>query len=146
MANCTRWDGLASTFAPQSIRRDTPSFVGISGASGGRSTPLMRPTIVCPPTRTAPVLPEETNASASPQRTFFMPTTIEESFLWRIALTGGSPVSMISVAGTISTRSFGYVYFCSSFSMTSTWPTSWTLTRSSAFTASTAPFTGSTGA
>ena len=35
MANCTRWDGLASTFAPQSIRRDTPSFVGISGASGG---------------------------------------------------------------------------------------------------------------
>mgnify|MGYP003376202187 CR=1 FL=1 len=43
-ANCTRWEALASTFAPQSIISDTPFFVGISGANGGRSTPFTLPT------------------------------------------------------------------------------------------------------
>ena len=42
----------------------TPFSVGISGASGGLSTPLILPTITCPPTSTAPELPADTKASA----------------------------------------------------------------------------------
>ena len=38
------------------IRSATPFSVGISDASGGRSTPLILPTITCPPTRIAPNL------------------------------------------------------------------------------------------
>ena len=34
-ANWTRWEGLASTFAPQSTRRTGPFEEGITGASGG---------------------------------------------------------------------------------------------------------------
>ena len=107
LANWTRCDGLASTLAPQSISSDTPFAVGISGASGGLSTPLMRPTITWPPTSTAPELPADTNASASPLFTRFMATTMEESFFLRIAITGGSAVSITSVAFTISIWSVG---------------------------------------
>lgn len=92
-------------------QQDTPLSVGINGASGGRSTPLILPTITCPPTRIAPELPAEQNASASPLRTIFMPTTMDESFFVRIALTGGSSVSMTSVALTTSICSFLYVCF-----------------------------------
>ena len=97
-ANWTRWDGRESTLAPQSSSRDTPFSVGISAPKGGRSTPLMRPTSTCPPTRTAPELPADTNASASPFFTRFIPTTMEESFFLRIAFTGGSSVSITSEA------------------------------------------------
>ena len=106
-ANCTRWFGLASTLAPQSIRRETPLAVGISGARGGLWMPLILPTITCPPTRTAPVLPEETNASASCFFTRFKPTTMEESFFFWIAITGGSAVSITWEACTTRILSFG---------------------------------------
>ena len=44
-ANCTRCEALASTLAPQSMSSENPLVVGISGASGARSTPLIRPTM-----------------------------------------------------------------------------------------------------
>ena len=53
------------------------------------------------PTRIAPVLPADTNASASPFLTSFIPTTIEESFFLRIASTGGSSKPITSSALTI---------------------------------------------
>ena len=59
---------------------------------------MIRPTITWPPTKTAPELPAETNPSASPFFTKFSPTTIEESFFFLIAFTGGSPVSITSGA------------------------------------------------
>ena len=74
----TRCEERASTFAPQSMSRDTPVSVGISGAKGGRSIPRILPTITCPPTNTAPELPADTNASASFCFTIFIPTTIAE--------------------------------------------------------------------
>lgn len=99
-------DGLASTLAPQSMRRENPLSVGIRGASGGRSTPLILPTITWPPTKMAPELPAETKAvglSALYQvhshhngRILFLPDGVD----------GGSPVSMTSEAGTISICSF----------------------------------------
>ena len=97
-ANCTRCDALASTLAPQSISNDAPLAVGISGASGERSTPFILPTINCPPTRIAPVLPADTKASASPCFTRFIPTTIDEFFFFLIAITGGSSNPMTSSA------------------------------------------------
>ena len=81
--------------------------VGISGARGGLWIPLILPTITWPPTRTAPVLPEETNASASCFFTRFNPTTIEESFFFWIAITGGSAVSMTCDACTTRILSLG---------------------------------------
>jgi len=80
-------------------------FVGINGANGGRSIPLIRPTNNCPPTKIAPELPADTKASASPFFTSPMATEIEESFFLRIAITGGSAVSITSVAFTTSTCS-----------------------------------------
>jgi len=106
LANCTRCEERASTFAPQSMSRDTPVSVGISGAKGGRSIPRILPTITCPPTNTAPELPADTNASASFCFTIFIPTTIDESFFLRIAFTGCSAVSITSVAFLISIWSF----------------------------------------
>ena len=99
-ANCNKWDGRASTFAPQSTSKDTPFTVGINGANGGLSTPLILPAINCPPTNTAPVLPAETNASASPAFIKFSATTIEESFFLRIAITGASSLVITSSAFT----------------------------------------------
>ena len=127
-ANCTRWDGLASTLAPQSIRSEQPVSVGISGARGGRSMPLILPTISCPPTSTAPELPADTNASQTP------------------SFTGGSAVSIISSALTISICSLLYVYCTSSFLMTSCLPVRYTLILLFSVTASIAPFTISAGA
>ena len=48
----------------------------------------------------------------------FIPFTIEESFFLRIAMTGGSAVSITSSVCTISSLSFGKVYFESSASIT----------------------------
>ena len=122
-------------------------MVGIRGASGGRSTPFALPTSTCPPTSTAPVLPEETKASASFFLTIFNPTTIEESFFLRIANTGGSAVSITSEVWTTRILSAGRSgYFASSFSITSPIPVRITWISSRSFTASTAAFTGSCGA
>ena len=121
--------------------------VGISGARGGLSTPLLLPTSTCPPTSTAPVLPEETKASASCVLTSFRPTTMEESFFLRIANTGGSAVSITSEAGTTWICSVGYPeYFASSPSITSCFPVSITFISCLSVTASTAALTGSAGA
>ena len=98
-------------------------MVGINGARGGLSTPLLLPTSTCPPTRTAPVLPDETKASASCFLTIFKPTTIDESFF------------------------FGYPeYFASSLSITSCFPVRITFMSCLSVTASTAALTGSAGA
>ena len=107
---------------------------------------MILPTRTCPPTRTAPVLPADTNASHVPSLTIFIPFTIEESFLERIAATGGSAVSITSVAFTISTCSCGNVYFASSVRMTSSLPTRNTLIFLLSITASAAPFITSVGA
>ena len=41
LANCTRWEDLTSTLAPQSTSSDTPFSVGKRVASGDLSTPLI---------------------------------------------------------------------------------------------------------
>ena len=87
----------------KSINNETPVSVGISGANAGLSTPFNLPTITCPPTKVAPVLPAETYASQAPSLTIVKAFTIEESFFFLIAITGGSAVSITSVAFTIST-------------------------------------------
>ena len=71
---------------------------------------------------------------------------MEESFFLRIAITGGSAVSIISEAGTTSTCFSLYVYPESSRRMTSSCPVKNTFTWLFSFTASTAPFTISFGA
>ena len=71
-----------ATLAPQSISRETPVAVGISGARGARSTPLLFPTRTCPPTSTAPVLPQDTKAEASLLLTIRSAFTREESFFF----------------------------------------------------------------
>ena len=80
-------------------------------ARGGLWTPLSLPMITWPPTRLAPVLPAETIPSASPFLTIYKHFTSEESVFSLIAATGGSPVSIISVALTISNWSLLYLYF-----------------------------------
>ena len=122
-------------------------MVGINGARGGLSTPLLLPTSTCPPTRTAPVLPDEIKASASCFLTIFKPTTIDESFFLRIAKTGGSAVSITWDALTTWIWFFGYPeYFASSLSITSCFPVRITFMSCLSVTASTAALTGSAGA
>ena len=132
--------------APQSISSAAPFAVGIRGASGARSTPLIFPTRIWPPASTAPELPADTKASASPRFTSFKATTIEESFLLRIAATGGSAVSITSDAFTISICSLGYVYADNPCRRTSSRPVSRTLISFRFCTASTAPLIISPGA
>ncbi len=145
-ANCTRCDALASTFAPQSISRAGPFAVGIRGASGDLSTPFILPTTNCPPTSIAPVLPAETNASASPCFTRFMPTTIDEFFFFLMAITGGSSKPITSSACTMLIRSLSYVYLPSSLFISSVRPASTILRLEISPSASTAPLTGASGA
>ena len=104
-ANCSRFSGLQSAFAPTSSSTHGGPAVGITVAIAGRWTPLMRPMISVAAAIAAPVLPAEKNASASPSRTRRAPTTIEESRLLRTAVAGCSPISMISVHATARTRS-----------------------------------------
>ena len=44
LANCTRWEGLASTLAPQSTRSATPFSVGINGAEEEKGNALVKET------------------------------------------------------------------------------------------------------
>ncbi|MNC12699.1 hypothetical protein D3C75_604240 [compost metagenome] len=76
----------------------TSSSVGIIGASAGRSIPCIRPTTSNPVVISAPVLPDEIIASASPSRTIRPATTMDESFLRRTALTGSSSEPITSPA------------------------------------------------
>ena len=119
--------------------------MGINGARGGLSTPFILPIITCPPTRLAPVLPAETIASASPFLTIYIHFTKEESFFFLIAATGGSPVSITSLASTISNLS-DEGYFSSSFFISSSLPTSFISISLFSLAAKTAPFTISPGA
>ena len=102
LAHCTRKAGLASTLAPLSTISTQPLSVGTIAPIGGLSTPGRRPTITCPPTNIAPELPADTKASASLFLTILRALTKDESFLCLIAITGGSPVSITSVALTTS--------------------------------------------
>ena len=122
-AHCTRKLDLASTLPPLSTSNEKPVLVGITGARGGRSTPGILPIIVWPPTIIAPELPADINASAWPSFTRYIALTNEESFFRLTAITGGSPVSIISVALITSTRFLSYVYLLSSSLMLSSLPT-----------------------
>ena len=120
--------------------------VGRIGAKGARSTPLIRPTMTWPPTRSAPEEPAETNASAFPSLTSFSPTTMEESFFSRIDATGASPVSMTWVAFTMVNRSSSQVCPFRASRISSSFPTARTCVSGLFFRASRQPFTTSAGA
>ena len=145
-ANCTSCSARASTLAPQSTKSMAPFTVGITGASGALFTPLIFPAISWPPTNTAPVLPQETNASAFCSFTSLSPTTSEESFLVRTDSTGGAPVSITSDAGTISSLDLSYVSPSSALFNSSGRPVKSTFMLLFLLTASTAPCTIQAGA
>src|SRR5208337_2853343 len=86
MANCCKFCGLESTFAPTSIRMvAVPWAVGKTAASAGRSTPGMAPKTIFAVAIAAPVLPAVTKPAALPSRTRRSPTRRDESRLDRTA-------------------------------------------------------------
>ena len=101
-ANCSRFCGVQSTFAPTSSSiAGFPGAVGKTAASAGRSTPGTAPSTTFAVAMAAPVLPAVTKPAACPSRTMRRPTRMEESRLARIASTLSSMV-MNSLAWTIS--------------------------------------------
>src|SRR5262245_18412600 len=83
-----------------------PVWVGSTAAMAGRSTPSIAPSTILLATRTAPVLPALTRPRALPSFTRRQATRIELSFFFRRASDGGSSMSTVSEACTIS-MSFG---------------------------------------
>src|SRR5579872_1742697 len=61
-ANCTKYSGLQSGFAPKSRQKNDPVVVGKKLPIAGRITPGTRPTIIVAAAITAPELPAETKA------------------------------------------------------------------------------------
>src|SRR3972149_861836 len=98
MANWIRWRGLQSTLAPTSSRMAWPASVGRAAAMAGGSTPARGPRTTSVMAMTAPVFPALTTASASPLRTRSTATRMEESFFFRRAVEGDSPISTTSEA------------------------------------------------
>ena len=97
--NSRRFSGLHSAFAPASMRRAASlPRMGYMLAIAGLSIPGILPSIKRPPAIRAPLLPAETNKSASPDFTMFIPFTMEESFLTLTALTGESSMEITSLA------------------------------------------------
>ena len=65
MANCAKWCGLHSEFAPTSSKSTgLADLVGINAANAGLSTPGNVPITILAVAIAAPVLPAETNPSA----------------------------------------------------------------------------------
>lgn len=114
MANCTRWDGLASTFAPQSIRRIHRLSSGSAETAAGALRRLDASYDRLSADQDCSGASDETNASAS-QRTFSCRQRSKNLFVADRIDRRLSRISMISVAGTISTRSFVVRIFRSSF-------------------------------
>ena len=75
-----------------------PWVVGSGVAIEGRSIPLIIFRNILAATVAAPVLPADSTPSQSPLLTSFVATTRLASFLWRMASTGCSPISMASLA------------------------------------------------
>src|SRR5664280_564939 len=144
-ANCSRFCGLQSTFAPTSRIRVSRASPGTGVASAGRSTPGIVPMISFAATIAAPEFPAVTNAHASPSRTSRAASAIEEPRLPRTGAVGGSSIATTSAASTIS-RLFGTPPVCSSWRRsTASRPTRRTRTPNCR-TASTAPATVAAGA
>ena len=101
-ANWRRWSGLASAFAPASIRTVGPRFPGITIAMPGRSTPGSLRTWRSEAASIAPVFPAEITASASPSTTALTARTRDEPGFARTASAG---FSCISIASGHTTRS-----------------------------------------
>ena len=70
---------------------------GMTVASAGRATPLMRPITNVPAARQAPVDPAEKKPCAAPSFTRRQPTTMDESFFLRTAFAGCSAMAMTSL-------------------------------------------------
>ena len=88
-----------SALAPKSNMSNPLSGSPMTGKvdiKPGRSTFLMRPTMNSPAANSAPVLPAEKIASASPFLTACAAKTMEAVFLRRIALTGSSSLAIFS--------------------------------------------------
>ena len=84
------------------LKPSSEDSTGMVGIRPGRATPLIRPTMKIPQVNRAPVLPSDSKASALPSLTQLAATTMEESFLVRMALTGSSSSRITSVVATIS--------------------------------------------
>ena len=114
-------------------------------ARAGRFTPRRVRTMRLAPTCSAPVLPAETKASPLPSFSRFRPTTMEESFLLRMALAGSSHMSMTSVQFTSSMPSSGMLLSAAVFRTSSSLPTPRICTPYS-FTACAVPSSTASGA
>src|SRR6266702_5358745 len=144
-ANCTRWMGLHSTFAPMSRSSGFPVSAGRTEMMAGRSTDGSRPSTKMAPAITAPEFPAETMPQASPRFTSSKQTRIELSFLRRIAWPGWSSIATTSEACfTAMGRSFPPPWRASCSRISGSGPTSTTATPWRA--AATAPWTMSPGA
>jgi len=86
MANCTRYSGLGSVFAPMSSRMQGVGEAGQIVPRAGRSRPRMRPRAKSAAAITAPELPAEAKASALPSFTSRAPTSMEFSFFCLTAM------------------------------------------------------------
>ena len=142
----SRFCAFASELAPASTSSDgSPPRHGYMLASTGLSIPSILPSIILDPTTRAPVLPPEMNMSPCPSLTMFRPTTIEDSVFLLIAFTGLSSIVITSAASTIFIFLPLNLFFWSSASIASFFPTIYI----SCFimpAAITAPFTISAGA
>src|SRR5258706_8820317 len=97
IANCNSCSGVQSTLAPRSSARVTPLRVGNCEAIAGRSMPGRVLSTKREIAISAPVLPADTQACATPSFTRSTATRIDESFLRRRASAGGSCISTTSV-------------------------------------------------
>ncbi len=97
-ANCTRYAGRTSVFAPVSIRSTSPPSEGRTAPMAGRSIPAIRPRCSRAATIVAPLLPAETAALAVPSFTARRATLIEAAGLRRTACAGCSSIVTSSAA------------------------------------------------
>ena len=103
-ANCTRYSGLQSAFAPTSHMTHLPAGEGMTVAMAGRFTCGRRPMNRVAAAMHAPVEPAEKKPWASPSFTSLQPTTIDESRFLRTARAPCSPISTICKQGRAMTR------------------------------------------
>ena len=98
MPNCNKCSAVQSTLAPRSSICVCPSTVGNGAQIAGRSMPGNIFSTKREIAISAPVLPAETQASASPALTRLMATRMDESFLLRRASAGASSMPTTSEA------------------------------------------------
>ena len=146
-ANCSRYSGVHSAVAPQSMSTAPPLAVGTTGAMAARRMPRTRLTSSVAAESRAPVLPALTKASPLPSFRRLSPTVREESFFSRKAVAGLSQISTTSEAWAISSPAGSSLSPISSSTrrISSPRPTSTTSTPCSR-TAASAPLTLEAGA